>query len=107
MPRISNYTCIPNGTFITHKRSCTTEWIMYKISDTSFKCMNNNKIYPSINALTTDHYKQERPDRGSSNDAWIECKFLADPDTQRWEYIHTLRTIKHIPSVQWHGMIML
>ena len=103
----NRHACIPDGTFIRHKKKCLTEWIVYKKSDTSFKCMNNNKIYPSINAFTVDHYRQERPDRVPANDAWKECKFLAEPNTQRWDYINTLRTRIQNPSVQWHGMNML
>ena len=102
-----NYTCIPNETFMTHKKSCPTKWVLYKISDTSFKCMNNNKIYNSINRFTEDHYRQERPDRVEKNNAWIECKFLVDPNTQQWDYINALRTQRKSPTVQWHGMNML
>ena len=45
---MSNYRCIPNGSFITHKQSCPTEWTVYKKNDNEFISTEQKKIYPSI-----------------------------------------------------------
>ena len=98
---MSNYRCIPNGSFITHKQSCPTEWTVYKKNDNEFISTEQKKIYPSIYAFTVDHYKQERPDRVPGNNPWNECNFF-NTDTQSWEYIRTLRATNTSYSNQVH-----
>ena len=83
--------CIPNNTMIRHKGNCPNTRIVKKISSKIYFDHQNNKSYPSLYAFTSDHYRQERPDRGVSNNVWTECEFFID-DTLKWECINNLRT---------------
>jgi hypothetical protein len=64
-----------DGQLITHKIPDHSIWIgVYNKIQNRFVCINNGVSYRSLNQFTVNHYRNDRPDRKSDNNAWLECE---------------------------------
>ena len=64
-----------DGQLIMHKIPGHSIWIgVYDKQLNRIVCTNNGVSYKSLNQFTVNHYRNERPDRKSDNNAWLECE---------------------------------
>ena len=83
--------CMYDNEKLRHITKVTKHTYTFTYDKKNNKFIHNGIKYDNMNQITHLHYRIERPDRGTSNNAWKECEIYRNG---KWISTHDLPVIE-------------